>query len=192
MIQVVLKLFLGALRPYFLEVCRPPSNVLDNARNAFRSKPDHALTNLIWASTSMCTGDPKDIRNAMESYPSGHTATAFTVGFFLALYLNSKTKAFADYQTGYWKMFIVIVPILGACLASSLVVIDGVREHNIICLKSFCCASVSTQILFMIFDIFHVLFYETPISLGSNEHAEPNFGVPSWVFSSCISSLPFF
>lgn len=83
----------------------------------------------------MCTGDPKEIRNAMQSYPSGHTATAFTVGIFLALYLNSKTKAFADYQTAYWKMFIVIIPILGACLASALVVIDGVRQHNIIDLK---------------------------------------------------------
>lgn len=80
----------------------------------------------------MCTGDPKEIRNAMESFPSGHTATAFTVGVFLALYLNSKTKAFANYQTAFWKIFIITIPLLGASMAATLVVIDGVSADKTI------------------------------------------------------------
>ena len=126
MIQVVLKQFLGALRPFFLEVCRPISSVLDDAQRQIRMGSHHTLTNILWAKTSMCTGDPKELRNAMQSYPSGHTASVFTVGVFLALYLNSKTKAFANYQTRFWKMLIIMIPLLGAGLVAALVVIDGV------------------------------------------------------------------
>jgi len=55
----------------------------------------------------------------MQSFPSGHTASAFAAGVFLALYLNSKLKAFADHSTHFWIFCVVIVPILGACLVGA-------------------------------------------------------------------------
>lgn len=131
LIQVVLKLFLGELRPYFLDVCRPLRSTLDSARNAGRANAGLTMTNYVWASTSMCTGKANEIRNAMQSFPSGHTGSAFTVGMFLALYLNSKTKAFANYQTAFWKILIIMMPLLGAGLAAALIVIDGVSVTKI-------------------------------------------------------------
>lgn len=64
----------------------------------------------------------------MQSFPSGHTGTATTVGVFLALYLNAKLKAFSNYQTNYWKMIAVLSPLGGAGCVAGLLVIDGVRE----------------------------------------------------------------
>lgn len=65
----------------------------------------------------------------MQSFPSGHTGTASTVGVFLALYLNAKLKAFSDYQTSYWKMIAVLSPLGGAGCVAGLLVIDGVRTQ---------------------------------------------------------------
>ena len=62
----------------------------------------------------------------MQSFPSGHTATASTVGVYMALYLNAKLKAFSDYQTSYWKMIVVLSPLIGAGCVAGLLVIDGV------------------------------------------------------------------
>lgn len=129
-IQIVLKQFLGVFRPFFLEVCALHHKDLDDMRRELYSSSDHTFTNVVWASTSMCHGRFQLVKNAMQSYPSGHTATAFTVGTFLALYLNSKTKAFADYQTGIWKSLVVIIPPLGAGLIAALLVIDGVSQKS--------------------------------------------------------------
>lgn len=53
---------------------------------------------------------------------SGHTASAFLVGTFLALYLNAKLKAFSSYHTSFWKMLVVLSPVIGAAfIAGSLV-----------------------------------------------------------------------
>lgn len=73
----------------------------------------------------------------MQSFPSGHTATASTVGVYLALYLNAKLKAFSDYQTSYWKMIVVLLPLIGAGCVAGLLVIDGVSgQGEITCFGS--------------------------------------------------------
>lgn len=73
----------------------------------------------------------------MQSFPSGHTATASTVGVYLALYLNAKLKAFSDYQTSYWKMIVVLSPLIGAGCVAGLLVIDGVSgQVEITCVGS--------------------------------------------------------
>jgi diacylglycerol diphosphate phosphatase / phosphatidate phosphatase len=63
----------------------------------------------------------------MQSFPSGHTGSALSIGVFLTLYLNAKLKAFSDYQTSHWKMIVVLFPLIGAGCVAGLVVIDGVR-----------------------------------------------------------------
>ena len=77
-----------------------------------------------WARTSTCTGSMTWF--AMESFPSGHTASAFAVGVFLALYLNGKLKAFADYHTSFWKMVAVLAPVLGAFFVAGSLLVDHV------------------------------------------------------------------
>ena len=66
---------------------------------------------------------------AMQSFPSGHTATSFFVGTFLALYLNAKLKAFSDYHTSLWKWVAVMYPLFGSCLIAGTLVVD--RNHHV-------------------------------------------------------------
>lgn len=62
----------------------------------------------------------------LESFASGHTSTAFAVGVFLALYLNAKLKAFADYSAVFWKFMVVLFPIIGAMMIGGNLTIDKV------------------------------------------------------------------
>lgn len=41
---------------------------------------------------TICTGDPDEIDDSLESFPSGHSAAAFAGFLFLYLYLNAKLK----------------------------------------------------------------------------------------------------
>lgn len=126
--QTTLKALFGAFRPHFLAVCQPDPAKL---RTLFSFAPE-GFPGPVWTPVSACRGRGDDIRAAMQSFPSGHTATASTVGVFLALYLNAKLKAFSDYQTSYWKMFVVLSPLLGAGCVAGLLVIDGVRADIVI------------------------------------------------------------
>jgi len=76
----------------------------------------------------VCTGDEKQINDALESMPSGHTTAAFAGFVFLSLYLNAKLKVFANYQPRMWKLIAVYAPILGACLIGGALTID--EFHN--------------------------------------------------------------
>lgn len=84
----------------------------------------------MWAPISACRGDSKALKNAIQSFPSGHTGSAFTVMIFLALYLNAKLKAFSDSPTAFWKMMAVIAPVLGAGFAAATLVIDQVSSSS--------------------------------------------------------------
>ncbi len=65
----------------------------------------------------------------MQSFPSGHTGSAFACGVFLALYLNAKLKAFSDYNTSFWKMVAVVSPIIGAIIVAGGLTIDHVSFY---------------------------------------------------------------
>lgn len=78
-----------------------------------------------------CKPKPESLpyAQAMQSFPSGHTAESFFVGTFLALYLNAKLKAFSDYHTSFWKWLAVVFPLFGSCLIAGTLVID--RNHHV-------------------------------------------------------------
>jgi diacylglycerol diphosphate phosphatase / phosphatidate phosphatase len=64
----------------------------------------------------------------LESFPSGHTASAFAGAIFLSLYLNAKFKLLANYQPHFWKLIIVLAPILGATIQGGVLTIDGFHQ----------------------------------------------------------------
>ncbi|KAI9802104.1 MAG: hypothetical protein M1833_002025 [Piccolia ochrophora] len=118
--QVFVKWLIGGLRPHFLSVCKP--NVLPDGReagNGFRQ---------IYYDRSICTGDDKEINDALESMPSGHTTAAFAGFVFLYLYLNAKLKVFSNYHPAMWKLIAIYAPILGAVLIGGALTID--EFHN--------------------------------------------------------------
>ena len=84
------------------------------------------VSKVVWVEVSSCQGRQQIVKNAMQSYPSGHTGSAFTVGVYLALYLNAKLKALGYYQSMYWKMLVCVGPLMGAGCVACLLIIDGV------------------------------------------------------------------
>ena len=112
--QVILKKTIGGLRPHFLTVCQPviPESAIG-----------HGFRNIMFYVEDVCTGTDKNkIRNAMESFPSGHSEIAFAGFFYLFLWLFAHLKIQSRYRAGYWRMVACISPLLLATyLASTLV-----------------------------------------------------------------------
>jgi membrane-associated phospholipid phosphatase len=118
--QVFIKWLIGGLRPHFLAVCKPripPFNLPSG--NGYRQ---------IMYDRSVCTGDEKEINDALESMPSGHSTAAFAGFVFLYLYLNAKLKVFSNYHPAMWKLIALYAPLLGACLIGGALTID--EYHN--------------------------------------------------------------
>ena len=89
----------------------------------------------VFATVADCQGTSNDttpnvkdpaLKQALQSFPSGHAGIAFAVGVFLSLYLNAKLKAFADYHTSLWKVVVVLLPLVSAALIAGGLMIDHV------------------------------------------------------------------
>lgn len=77
----------------------------------------------------ICTGDRKQINDALESMPSGHSTAAFAGLIFLALYLNAQLKVMSAHNPAYWKMVLFFAPILGAILIAGALTIDECQSQ---------------------------------------------------------------
>ncbi|PTB42584.1 hypothetical protein M441DRAFT_95214, partial [Trichoderma asperellum CBS 433.97] len=120
--QVFCKWLIGGLRPHFLDVCKP-----DMSRVTTQGL-DRAGFQQIYFTRDICTGDPDQIDDSLESFPSGHTTAAFAGFVFLYLYLNAKLKVFSNYHPAMWKLIVLYAPILGAVLIGGALTID--EFHN--------------------------------------------------------------
>jgi membrane-associated phospholipid phosphatase len=114
--QVFIKWLIGGLRPHFFSVCKPYINASDYGMGT-------GFDGLMF-DRSICTGDEKQINDALQSMPSGHSTAAFAGLLYCSLYLNGKLKIFANYRPQYWKLVLFYAPILGAILISSSLTID--------------------------------------------------------------------
>ncbi|WYZ38228.1 hypothetical protein EsH8_III_000142 [Colletotrichum jinshuiense] len=127
--QVFIKFLIGGLRPHFLEACQPDlSRVTSSQGGIARTGYSAAGYQSLYVTQEVCTGDPKEINDALESFPSGHTTAAFAGLGYLYLYLNAKFKVFSDYHPAMWKLIITYIPILGAVLIGGALTID--EFHN--------------------------------------------------------------
>jgi len=115
--QVFIKWLIGGFRPHFLAVCKPnlASSASVGSGNGFGG---------IMYDRSICTGDDKQINDALESMPSGHSTAAFAGLVYCSLYLNGKLKIFANYRPQYWKLVLFYAPLLGAVLIAASLTID--------------------------------------------------------------------
>ncbi|EMC92319.1 hypothetical protein BAUCODRAFT_151731 [Baudoinia panamericana UAMH 10762] len=117
--QVILKWIIGGLRPHFLAVCQP-----DIPRIISGSQLGTGYDGMYYEA-SICTGDRARIKEALQSFPSGHTAAAFSTGLFTTLYLNAKLKLWANCRPVYWKLIVALLPLLGGVLIGGQLIIDG-------------------------------------------------------------------
>ncbi|CAF3608925.1 unnamed protein product [Rotaria sordida] len=114
--QVFIKWLIGGLRPHFFSVCKPNINASSyGTGNGFDG---------IMFDRSICTGDEKQINDALESMPSGHSTAAFAGLVYCSLYLNGKLKIFSNYRPQYWKFALFYAPLLGAVLIALSLTID--------------------------------------------------------------------
>ncbi|UJR28030.1 hypothetical protein I4U23_009289 [Adineta vaga] len=114
--QVFIKWLIGGLRPHFFSVCKPYINPSSYGTGTGFDG--------IMFDRSICTGDKKQINDALESMPSGHSTAAFAGLLYCSLYLNGKLKIFANYRPQYWKLILFYAPILGAVLIAASLTID--------------------------------------------------------------------
>lgn len=125
--QVIIKQLIGGLRPYFLEVCQPDISrvVAGHNTTGLNAVGFHQLM----YSVDVCTNPDKNaIKNAMTSFPSGHSTAAFAGYVFLFLWMNAKLKVFAGHQTSFYWLALLMVPLLGAVLMAGALTID--QAHN--------------------------------------------------------------
>ncbi|KAH0848816.1 hypothetical protein FOPE_02996 [Fonsecaea pedrosoi] len=116
-LQVILKKFIGGLRPHFLSVCIPvvPDRLIGSGYNG-----------MMYRAGDVCTGNPKDIDNALQSFPSGHSEIAFAGMGYLSIYLFAHLHigdASKPEKRGFWRMILVLMPILFATYISSTLVL---------------------------------------------------------------------
>ncbi|KAH7141297.1 hypothetical protein B0J13DRAFT_585706 [Dactylonectria estremocensis] len=124
--QVALKQLVGGFRPYFLDVCQPDIS-LAGERN--RTGLDGVGFQQIMYTIDICTQkDYAKLKNAVTSFPSGHSTAAFAGFGFLFLWLNAKLKVWADHKPAFWKLALNFVPLLGAVLICGSLTIDA--AHN--------------------------------------------------------------
>lgn len=121
--QVFIKWLIGGLRPHFLTVCKPDITRATNTQIAEKGYSAQGFAE-IYYTKDICTGDPNEIDDSLESMPSGHSTAAFAGFIFLALYLNAKLKVFSNYHPALWKLAAVYAPVLGACLIAGALTID--------------------------------------------------------------------
>lgn len=86
-------------RPYFLDACKP---VFRNQRNATLLCQASMVAVLPTVTTGsplitdyVCSGPPRDVIRAFDSFPSGHSSVSCFVGFFLVGYLVWRGDAVA-------------------------------------------------------------------------------------------------
>jgi len=119
--QVFIKWLIGGLRPHFLDVCKPDLSRLQGLGNNGLNRVGYES---IYFTREICTGDPDEIDDSLESMPSGHATAAFAGLVFLYLYLNAKLKVFSNYHPALWKLAVTYMPLLGACLIAGALTID--------------------------------------------------------------------
>jgi len=125
--QVVVKVLVGGLRPYFLDVYRP---------DVSRAATTHDTTGLngvgfrqIMYTADVCSNpDRAAVRGAMMSFPSGHATAAFAGLGFLFLWMNAKLKVWSNYRTSIWSLALLFAPLLGAVLQACVLTVD--RAHH--------------------------------------------------------------
>lgn len=124
--QVFCKWLIGGLRPHFLDVCKPAVPI-GGGGGAEQAATGNGFLSIMYT-PDVCTGDIAQIRDSLESFPSGHTTAAFAGFVFLSLYLNGKLKVFSNYHPSLWKLIAIYAPILGATLIGGALTID--EFHN--------------------------------------------------------------
>ncbi|CEL10708.1 Putative PAP2 domain protein (AFU_orthologue; AFUA_4G08970) [Aspergillus calidoustus] len=113
-ITQALKNACGKPRPDIIDRCQPREGSMDGS--------PYGLSN-----SSICTGDPHLLKDGFRSWPSGHSSSSFAGLFYLSLWVGGKLHIM-DNKGEVWKLFLVMLPCLGATLIAVSRIMDA-RHH---------------------------------------------------------------
>lgn len=124
--QVTIKQLIGGFRPYFLDVCMPD---ISRASTHNKTGLNGVGFQQVMYTTEICTQTNRSmLKNAVTSFPSGHSTAAFAGFIFLFLWLNAKLKVWADHKPAFWKLALTMAPLLAAVMIACSLTIDA--AHN--------------------------------------------------------------
>ncbi|KAI1813633.1 PAP2 superfamily-domain-containing protein [Poronia punctata] len=125
--QATVKGLIGGLRPNFYDVCQPdPTKLSDHNKKSGLEGVGYRGD--MYTRAACTTPRQASLRNAMQSFPSGHSTTTFAAAIYLSLYLNSKLKVFGNYHTSLWRLVVVLLPILAAVLLVGTLIVDNTHS----------------------------------------------------------------
>lgn len=115
-VSVVLKKTIGGLRPHFLSVCQPKVTPQTSGKG---------YNNIMFTIEQVCTGkDKTKIRNAIESFPSGHAEFAFAGLFYLSVYLFTHLRMQNVSPVGHWRIMACVLPLVLATYIACTMVLE--------------------------------------------------------------------
>ncbi|KAK0614721.1 phosphatidic acid phosphatase type 2/haloperoxidase [Immersiella caudata] len=124
--QVIIKIYAGGLRPYFLDICQPDISLAAGRNTTHLNAVGFRQ---IMYTVDVCTNpDKQALRTAMTSFPSGHATSAFAGYIFLFLWMNAKLKVWSNAQTSFYWLALLMVPLLGAVLMACALSIT--QDHH--------------------------------------------------------------
>ncbi|CAE6505757.1 unnamed protein product [Rhizoctonia solani] len=115
--QVFIKTLIGGFRPHFLSVCNPDLSRIGTGTGFQGTMYD----------ISICSPDANKahLRDAIKSFPSGHTTAAAAGYVYLSLYFNAKMKIFSNERPHFYKLLVFLAPLLGASLIGGVLTVDN-------------------------------------------------------------------
>lgn len=120
--QVITKQLIGGFRPSFLEVCMPDISLAESNNSTGLNGVGYKQ---IMYTIDICTQPDKSLlKNAITSFPSGHTTTGYAAFVFLFLYINGKLKVWTASRPAFWKLALTLAPLLGAWLKGCVLTVD--------------------------------------------------------------------
>ena len=122
--QVIIKVLVGGLRPYFLVVCQPDVSLATPAAHDTTGLNGVGFQQIMYTADVCSNPDRAAVRGAMMSFPSGHATAAFGGLVFLFLWMNAKLKVWGNYRTSIWWLALLFAPLLGAALQACVLTVD--------------------------------------------------------------------
>ncbi|SPQ25605.1 a393c75d-c947-497e-84ad-f84a5460e638 [Thermothielavioides terrestris] len=116
--MAVLTTLIGGFRPVFLDVCRADPTL---ART-------HNATGLNAVGFHQLMFTTEALKNAMTSFPSGHSTAAFAGFVFLFLWMNAKLEVWPNFHASFYWLAALLALLLGATLMAACLTVDQV--HN--------------------------------------------------------------
>ncbi|KAM9971217.1 hypothetical protein ACTFIW_011193 [Dictyostelium discoideum] len=112
------KVFIGGLRPSFLEFCKP-------TKESIAAGNPPVGYGAIYYDKSICTESEFIVNDGLSAYPSGHSSIAASCFGFLALYLLARLKCFDN--RGHIIIYLLII---GCLITAGLIGISRVADYR--------------------------------------------------------------